>query len=221
MMQADEPIEGPVTVSGHTWNIGDRVYFPCYSMGTITGLYRANHAALHCQIRAYALCDDGEMRTCCLDLQGQFLGYGDHKGSYLASNIDEREAYYKNKPKHPMPYEVGLMARKKRVENYTDEEYAESMDYETVTPARRVQPRPAPQSVTRPARSAAMAMPVARSVVTIGPDGSVIADHPGFAPSGKTWCKCQNCTTWFLSARLHTKTCSAKCRKALSRKGDQ
>lgn len=204
----DEPIEGPVTVAGHTWNIGDRVYFPCYSMGSITGLYRATHAAQHCQIRAHALCDDGEMRDCCLDLQGQFLGYGDHAGSYLSSDLAEREHYYKNKPKHAMPYEVMMMGRKKRVEAYTDEEYAMSMDRETVTSARRSAPAGgAVKSVT----------PVARSVTVIDQAGNAIPDHPGYAPHGKTWCKCQNCQTWFLSSRHHAKTCKAACRKALSR----
>ena len=212
MSSVDEPIEGPVVVAGHTWNIGDRVYFPCYSMGSITALYRAPHAAKHCQIRAHAICDDGEMRTCCLDLQGQFLGYGDHKESYLSSDLAEREAYYKNKPKHAMPYEVSLMARKRRVEEYTDDEYARSIDRETVTLTRPIS-QPA-----KPAAALESVTHVRRSVVTLDTKGEVIPDYPTYlAPAGKKWCKCENCKTWFSSARYHTKTCSAKCRKALSR----
>ena len=214
MTHNDEPIEGPVVVAGHTWNIGDRVYFPCYSMGSITALYRAPYAAEDWQICATALCDDGEVRTCNLRLQGQFLGYGDYVGGYLASSLAEREEYYKNKPKHAMPYEVMLMARKKRIEEgrATDlDDYARSDYRQSVTSARKI---------SQPAKPAALesVTHIRRSVVTLDNKGEVIPDYPTYlAPAGKKWCKCESCKKWFSSARYHTKTCSAKCRKALSR----
>ncbi len=213
----DEPIEGPVTVAGHTWNIGDRVYFPCYSMGSITAFYRAPYAGEHSQIRAHALCDDGGMRGCCLDLQGQLLGYGGHAGSYLASSLAEREHYYKNKPKHPMPYEVMMMGRKKRVEEYTDDEYARSIDRETVTSSRRsAAAQVERQSVTSSRRSAAAQTRAPKCDTTAPLD----TECPPIweCPKGYRWCQCEECKKWFPSKRYHAKTCGAKCRKALSRK---
>lgn len=203
MTNVDEPIDGPVTVDGHIWNIGDRVYFPCYSMGSITAMHRAPYAAENWQIRAHALCDDGEVRTCNLRLQGQFLGYGDHKNIYASSSLEELEAYYKNKPKHAMPLEVMRMARQQRDEPYPDDSPAVATRRSTpqsVTSARRSAPAgDAPQSVTSVARSAAAPM----------------------AKHDRIVLRCDHCRSEFTSARGHAKTCSPKCRKALSRKIDK
>lgn len=82
------------------------------------------------------------------------------------------------------------------------------IERENVTNARNNAPGGAVKSVT----------PIARSVTVIDQAGNAIPDHPGYAPRGKTWCKCEHCRTWFLSSRHHAKTCKSACRKALSRK---
>lgn len=192
-------ILGPVTACGHTWNVGDRVLvhgaFGRDILGTIIGFWKTAHPIHEHDLVAKASCDDFEVRVISLALQTCFLGLGNYAGDPNRPGIEW--------------YEERARAASKSIAsgNHSTPKSVTRARQSPAGPTRR-------ESVTLPHRSQP-------TVTVVEQADKPLSDHPGYAPSGQIWHRCEACRAYFLSKRGHAKTCSAKCRKALSRKTGQ